>query len=197
MISAKETGKPATKKRHFMSDVHLWVQALSDEGETMLVSVESTDRFDNNTLAMDCSDEEFRTIEASVYQVLNRTTANEPLRMVQQTHGQNGFESWHAIARRYDQRNMSVKNSAYTAPISNVTERDRPKDVQQIDGILRTFINATNNFENTFSWGPPRENPGPRPNNRCLVPVSCDVLSAPHGLRGLGSTAGKPWAPTQ
>ena len=28
-------------------------------------------------------------------------------------------------------------------------------------------------------WGPPRENPGPRPNNRCLVPVSCAVLSAP------------------
>ena len=28
-------------------------------------------------------------------------------------------------------------------------------------------------------WGPPRENPGPRPNNRCLVPVSCVVPSAP------------------
>ena len=26
--------------RHFMSDLHLWMQAWSDEGETMLVSVE-------------------------------------------------------------------------------------------------------------------------------------------------------------
>ena len=35
-----------------------------------LVSVESTDMFDNSALAVDCSDEEFRTIEASQYQVL-------------------------------------------------------------------------------------------------------------------------------
>ena len=41
----------------------------------MLVSVDSTNKFDNNTLALDCSDEEFRSIEASLYQVLHRTTA--------------------------------------------------------------------------------------------------------------------------
>ena len=51
----------------------------------MLVSVESTDKLDNSTLAVDCSDEEFRSIEASLYQVLHRTTANEPLRKVQPT----------------------------------------------------------------------------------------------------------------
>ena len=51
----------------------------------MLVSVESTDRFDNSTLAVDCSDEECRTIEASLYQVLHRKTANEPLGIMQQT----------------------------------------------------------------------------------------------------------------
>ena len=70
----------------------------------MLVSADSTDSFDNNIHAVDCLDEEFRTIEASFYQVLHRTTANEPLRAVQQTRGQKGFEAWHAMVRRSDQR---------------------------------------------------------------------------------------------
>ena len=38
----------------------------------MLVSVASTDMFDNNTFAVDCSDGELRIIEASLYQVLHR-----------------------------------------------------------------------------------------------------------------------------
>ena len=45
----------------------------------MLVSVESSDKLDISTLAFDCPDEEGRTIEASLYQVLLRPTANEPL----------------------------------------------------------------------------------------------------------------------
>ena len=65
----------------------------------MLVSVESTDKLDSSTIEVDCSDEEFRSIEASLYQVLYRTTANEPLRIVQQTRGQKGFEAWRAIVR--------------------------------------------------------------------------------------------------
>ena len=92
-----------------MSDLHLWMQARSNQGERMLVSVESSDKFDNDTIAFDCSNEEFRSIEASLYQVLHRTTSNEPLRTVQQTRGQKGFEAWRAIVRRYDQRNMSDK----------------------------------------------------------------------------------------
>ena len=44
-----------------MSGLHLWRRVWSDEGETILVSVESTDKFDNSTLAVDCSDEKFRT----------------------------------------------------------------------------------------------------------------------------------------
>ena len=35
----------------------------------MLLSHESTDRFDSSTLAVDCSDEEFRSIEASLFPV--------------------------------------------------------------------------------------------------------------------------------
>ena len=63
-------------------------------------------KFDNNVIAVDCPAEEFRSIEASLYQVLHRTTSNEPLRIVPQTRGQKGFEAWYAIVRRYDQRNM-------------------------------------------------------------------------------------------
>ena len=42
-----------------------------------------------------------------LYQVLHRPTANEPLRIVQQTQGEMGLEACHAIVRRYDPRNMS------------------------------------------------------------------------------------------
>ena len=69
----------------------------------MLARVESINKFDSSTIAFDCSDEEFRSIEASLYQVSHRTTANKPLRPAQQTRGQKGFEAWHAIVRRYDQ----------------------------------------------------------------------------------------------
>ena len=132
-----------------MSDLHLWTQAWSDQGEQMLAMVESIDRFDNTVIAFDYSDEEFRSIESALYQVLHRTTSNEPLRIVQQTKGQKGFEAWHAIVRRYDQRNMSDKSSAYAALISNISEKDRAKDVEQFD-ILRTFTNEMNNFESRF-----------------------------------------------
>ena len=47
----------------------------------MLVKVESVDKFDNSVIAFDCPDEEFRSIEASLYQVLRGTTSNEPLRI--------------------------------------------------------------------------------------------------------------------
>ena len=101
----------------------------------MLARVESIDKFDKYVIAFNYSDDEFRSIEASLYQVLHRTTSNEPLRTVQQTRGERGFEAWYAIARRYDQRNMSDKNSAYAALIRNISEKDRAKDVEQFDDI--------------------------------------------------------------
>ena len=113
----------------------------------MLVSVESTDRFDNSTLAMDCSGDELRSFEAPLYQVLHRKTANGPLRTVQQAKGQKGFEEGRAIVRRCDQRNMSDTNFARAALISNISERDRAKDVEQFDDILRAFINETNKLD--------------------------------------------------
>ena len=112
----------------------------------MLLSVESTDRFDDSTLAVDCSDEEVTTIEASLYRVLHRTTAKEPLITVQQTPGQKGFAVWHAIGMRSGERNMSDNNSAHAAWIRNISERDRATDVVQINDILRTFICETTNL---------------------------------------------------
>ena len=92
-----------------MSDLHLWMQAWSNQGEKMLAIVEGNDRLDNN--AFDCSDDEFRSIETSLYQILHRTTSKEPLMIVQQTRGQRGLEAWHAMVRRYDQRNRSYEKS--------------------------------------------------------------------------------------
>ena len=117
--------------RSFMSDLHLWMQAWSDQGERILARVENVDKVDRATLAVDCTEADFRTFETALYQVLHRTTANEPLRMIQQVEGQRGFEAWHLIVRRYDQRNTSDRSSAYAALISNITERDRAKDVEQ------------------------------------------------------------------
>ena len=95
-------------------------------------------------------------IEASRYQILHRTTAIELLRTEQQTQGQKGCDAWRAIVRRYDQRNTSDKNSADAALISNISEKDRAKDVEQFDDILRTFINDTNKFEKKIRHNPRR-----------------------------------------
>ena len=46
----------------------------------MLAMVESVDKFDNNVIAFDYSTEEFRSIESALYQVLHKTTSNEPLK---------------------------------------------------------------------------------------------------------------------
>ena len=96
-----EANNEKAEFRSFTSDLHLWMQTLLNQGEKMRASV---DKLGLNAIAFDCSDDEFRSIEASLYQVLHRTKSNEPLRIVQQTRGQRGFEAWHAIVRRSDQR---------------------------------------------------------------------------------------------
>ena len=68
----------------------------------------------------------------------------------QQVQGQKGFEAWHLIGRRYDQRNTSDLTSAKAALISNISERDLAKDVEQLNDILRNFIKETNKFEGRF-----------------------------------------------
>ena len=63
--------------RSFMSDLHLWMQAWSNQGEKMLAIVEGADKLDNNAITFDCSDDESRSSESSLYQVSHRTIANE------------------------------------------------------------------------------------------------------------------------
>ena len=46
--------------------------------------VESVDKVERSTLAVECTEADFRTLETALYQMLHRTTTNEPLRMVQQ-----------------------------------------------------------------------------------------------------------------
>ena len=47
-------------------------------------------------------------------------------------------------------RNTSDRSSAYAALTSNISERDRAKDVEQFDDILKNFINETNKYEGRF-----------------------------------------------
>ena len=134
----------------FMAELHLWMQAWSEKGERILVRVESVDKVERSTLAVNCTEADIRTFETALFQIMHRTTTNEPLRMVQQVQGQRGSEAWHMIFRRYDQRNTSDRSSAYAALTSNISERDRAKDVEQFDDILRNFINETNKYEGRF-----------------------------------------------
>ena len=69
----------------------------------------------------------------------------------QQNTRRDGIRSVALNRWRHDQRNMSGTNSAYAALIStSVSERDRAKDVEQFDGILRAVINETDKFETRF-----------------------------------------------
>ena len=54
------------------------------------------------------------------------------------------------IGRRYDQRTTSDRSSACAALISNISQRDRAKDVEQFDDVLRNFISETNKYEGRF-----------------------------------------------
>ena len=77
--------------RNFMAELHLWMQARSDQGERVLVGGEGVDKFERSTLAVDCTEQDFRTFETALYQILHRTTTNVPLRMGRQLQGQRGF----------------------------------------------------------------------------------------------------------
>ena len=65
-----------------MAELHLWMQAWSVQGERILVRVEGVDKVERSTLAVDCTEADFREFETALYQVLRTTTTNEPLRMV-------------------------------------------------------------------------------------------------------------------
>ena len=77
--------------RNFMAEMPLWMQAWPDQAHRILVRVESVDKVERSTLAADCTEADFRTLEAALYQVSHRTTTQEPLRMVQKEQGQKWF----------------------------------------------------------------------------------------------------------
>ena len=81
---------------------------------------------------------------------LSTRSCTEPLRMISQMQGQRRFKAWDMVVKRYDQRNTSDRSSAYAALISNISERDRAKDVEKLDDILRNFINEANKYEGRF-----------------------------------------------
>ena len=108
--------------RIFMAELHLWMQAWSDQGGRILVIVLHGTRLQN-------------TRNRSVPGLT--TTTNEPLRVVQQVQGQKGFEAWHLIVRRHDQSNTSDRSSGFAALVSNISELDGAKDVEQLDDILQ------------------------------------------------------------
>ena len=66
-----EGSKEKGQFRSFMSHLHLWMQIWSDQGERILARVESVDKVDRATLAVDCTEADFRTF-------------HEPLKKVQQ-----------------------------------------------------------------------------------------------------------------
>ena len=55
--------------RNFMAELHLWMQAWSDQGERILVRVEGVDKVERSTLAVDCTKADFKT---ALYQILHR-----------------------------------------------------------------------------------------------------------------------------
>ena len=56
--------------RKFMAELHLWMQAWSDQGERILMRVESVDKVERSTVAAECTEADFRTFEAALCQVL-------------------------------------------------------------------------------------------------------------------------------
>ena len=52
-----------------MAELHLRMQACSDQGERIPVRVESVDEVDGSTLAVDCTEADYRTFETALCQV--------------------------------------------------------------------------------------------------------------------------------
>ena len=96
---------------------------------------------ERSTLAADCTEADFRTLETALYQVTteNGSTGAGSVRICS-----------YFIVRRYDQRNTSDRSSANAALISNIIERDHAKDKEQFDDVLRNLINETNKYEGWF-----------------------------------------------
>ena len=148
VTSSQGTGNSATKKksfRHFEEDVHPSVQAGSDQGEGMLVSVE-IDSIDDNTQGEECSKEEFRTIEASLRPVL-RTTADGPLRMVRQLQGLRRFDCFRITGFVFKTicnfRLFTLSRCFITVQVDKVQKRTPAKRGSDIGSVSRSSTLAS------------------------------------------------------
>ena len=124
------------------------MQAWSDEGEAIFVSVESTDEFDSSTLAVDFfrrGVQNTRGVECTKYCAEKRHTTHraEICTRKDRKDSKHGTQS-----RGGTIRGTCHKSKAYAALISNIGERDRAKDAEQHDVILRTVIKETSKFDN-------------------------------------------------
>ena len=136
--SFREIGKAAMKRES--SELHVGPAGCKHGASTS---------FDNNVIAFDCPHEEFRSIEASLYQFLHRTTSSEPLRIVHRTRGQKGFEAWQANSAKVRSEEYVRQKCSVCSTDQQHLREGQAKDVEQFD-ILRTFANEMNNFENRF-----------------------------------------------
>ena len=111
-LYSKELGRQQPKRRISKLHVRLAGVGASVVEPRRHVPYQCGERtkFGSSTIAVDYPEAKFRFVEASLYQVLHRATANEARRIVQQRKGRKGFGAWHAIVRRFDQRTMSGTN---------------------------------------------------------------------------------------
>ena len=79
-----------------MEELHLWMQAWSDRGERILVRVEGVDKVERSTLAVDCTEADFRTFETALFQIVQ----DDNKRTTEDGSTSAGSEAWHMIVWR-------------------------------------------------------------------------------------------------
>ena len=118
-------------------------QAWSDQGERILVRVESVDKVDRSTLAVACNEADFATFETALYQVLHRTSTYEPLMMVQQVRRKmiretRQTEAPACAAMISNSANVIVQKTWRNSMASSATSSTRRTSTKDGLGILET-----------------------------------------------------------
>ena len=76
---------------NFMTELHLSMQAWSDQCARILVRVETVDKVDRSTLAVDCTEADFKTFENALFRVF---TQGNNKRTLEDGSTSTVFESW-------------------------------------------------------------------------------------------------------
>ena len=97
--------------RNFMAELHLWMQAWSDQVERILVKVEGVDKVERSTLAVDCTEQTsdhskpLRARSSTGRQHTNHKGWFNKRRVIED------LEAWHMIARH---TNFHTHNTLHT-----------------------------------------------------------------------------------